>query len=95
MNGERRSFALLRPIVDTTAQNKIRELIPLAEDLVGPTASPFGFLLLFIVHPLLSLLLYLPLRDAHDGTDPGLLRFFAMRFYVTDVFATLFLRLFR
>ena len=26
-NGERRSFALLRPIVDTTAQNKIRELI--------------------------------------------------------------------
>jgi hypothetical protein len=27
VNGERRSFALLRPIVDTTAQNKIRELI--------------------------------------------------------------------
>ena len=27
MNGERRSFALLRPIVDTTAQNHIRELI--------------------------------------------------------------------
>ena len=27
MNGERRSFALLRPIVDTTAQNRIRELI--------------------------------------------------------------------
>ena len=27
MNGERRTFALLRPIVDTTAQNKIRELI--------------------------------------------------------------------
>ena len=26
-NGERRSFALLRPIGDTTAQNKIRELI--------------------------------------------------------------------
>src|SRR5262245_14464021 len=26
-NGERRTFALLRPIVDTTAQNKIRELI--------------------------------------------------------------------
>ena len=25
--GERRSFALLRPIVDTTAQNKVRELI--------------------------------------------------------------------
>ena len=27
VNGERRSFALLRPIVDTMAQNKIRELI--------------------------------------------------------------------
>ena len=27
MNGERRSFALLRPIVDTTAHNRIRELI--------------------------------------------------------------------
>src|SRR5207253_6276295 len=27
VNGERRSFALLRPIVDTTAQNKVRELI--------------------------------------------------------------------
>ena len=27
VNGGRRSFALLRPIVDTTAQNKIRELI--------------------------------------------------------------------
>lgn len=27
INGERRSFALLRPIVDTTAQNTIRELI--------------------------------------------------------------------
>jgi hypothetical protein len=27
VNGERRSFALLRPIVDTTAQDKIRELI--------------------------------------------------------------------
>ena len=27
VNGERRSFALLRPIVDTTAQNKIREII--------------------------------------------------------------------
>jgi len=27
VNGERRSFALLRPIVDTTAQGKIRELI--------------------------------------------------------------------
>ena len=50
-----------------------------------------AFRLLFIVHPLLSLMLYLPLRDAHGGTDPGLFRFFAMRFYVTDVFATLFL----
>ncbi|MGH9809701.1 MAG: hypothetical protein ACRD9W_21025 [Terriglobia bacterium] len=27
INGERRSFALLRPIVDTTAQDAIRELI--------------------------------------------------------------------
>jgi hypothetical protein len=27
INGERRSFALLRPIVDVTAQERIRELI--------------------------------------------------------------------
>jgi len=27
VNGERRSFALLRPIIDTTAQDRIRELI--------------------------------------------------------------------
>ena len=27
MNGERRSFALLRPIVDTTSQNRLRDLI--------------------------------------------------------------------
>jgi hypothetical protein len=27
VNGERRSFALLRPIVDTTAHNRIRDLI--------------------------------------------------------------------
>jgi hypothetical protein len=27
VNGERRSFALLRPIVDTTAQNKLREIV--------------------------------------------------------------------
>lgn len=27
VNGERRTFALLRPIVDTTAQNRVRELI--------------------------------------------------------------------
>jgi hypothetical protein len=27
VNGERRSFALLRPIVDTTAQGRVRELI--------------------------------------------------------------------
>ena len=27
INGERRSFALLRPVVDTTAQNNLRELI--------------------------------------------------------------------
>jgi len=27
VNGERRSFALLRPIADTTAQSRIRELV--------------------------------------------------------------------
>jgi hypothetical protein len=27
VNGERRSFALLRPIVDVTSQNKLREMI--------------------------------------------------------------------
>ena len=27
VNGERRSFSLLRPIVDSTAQNRIRDLI--------------------------------------------------------------------
>lgn len=27
VNGERRSFALLRPIVDTTAQSRVRDLI--------------------------------------------------------------------
>jgi hypothetical protein len=27
VNGERRSFALLRPLVDATAQNRLRELI--------------------------------------------------------------------
>ena len=27
VNGERRSFSLLRPLADTTAQNKIRDLI--------------------------------------------------------------------
>ena len=27
VNGERRSFALLRPVVDTTAQDKLREII--------------------------------------------------------------------
>jgi hypothetical protein len=27
VNGERRSFSLLRPIVDSTGQNKLRELI--------------------------------------------------------------------
>ena len=30
VNGERRSFALLRPIVDATAQNKLREFILVA-----------------------------------------------------------------
>jgi hypothetical protein len=27
VNGERRSFALLRPIVDVSAQNRVRELV--------------------------------------------------------------------
>ena len=27
VNGERRSFALLRPVIDVTAQNKLRDLI--------------------------------------------------------------------
>ena len=27
VNGERRSFSLLRPVIDSTAQNKIRDLI--------------------------------------------------------------------
>lgn len=27
VNGERRSFALLRPVVETTAQNKVRDII--------------------------------------------------------------------
>ena len=27
VNGERRSFALLRPVVDTTAQHKLRDII--------------------------------------------------------------------
>jgi hypothetical protein len=27
VNGERRSFALLRPILDSTAQNRLRELV--------------------------------------------------------------------
>ena len=32
INGERRSFALLRPVVDTTAQERVRELILEAYD---------------------------------------------------------------
>ncbi len=27
VNGERRSFALLRPIIDSTAQNRVRDLV--------------------------------------------------------------------
>ena len=27
VNGERRSFSLLRPVIDTTAQNRVRDLI--------------------------------------------------------------------
>ncbi len=32
VNGERRSFALLRPIVDATAQDRVRDLILSAYD---------------------------------------------------------------
>src|SRR5258706_13991358 len=32
VNGERRSFALLRPIADVTAQNRVRELVLEAYD---------------------------------------------------------------
>jgi hypothetical protein len=32
VNGERRSFALLRPIADATAQNRVRELVLEAYD---------------------------------------------------------------
>jgi hypothetical protein len=48
INGERRSFALLRPIVDTTAQNRLREAILAAyeeyehlanAEPVGPTTA--------------------------------------------------------
>src|SRR3984893_6237899 len=42
VNGERRSFALLRPIVDTTAQNAVRDRILEAyakyEEAAAPTA---------------------------------------------------------
>ena len=43
VNGERRSFALLRPVGDTTAQNRVR-------DLVLQAFSPF----LFVSHLLFS-----------------------------------------
>ena len=32
MNGERRSFALLRPVFDTTAQHALRDLVLTAYD---------------------------------------------------------------
>lgn len=38
VNGERRSFALLRPIEDTTAQNRIRDLIIAAYEEQAKTA---------------------------------------------------------
>jgi hypothetical protein len=41
VNGERRSFALLRPILDSTAQNRIRELIVTAyQEHAERTAMP-------------------------------------------------------
>ena len=41
VNGERRSFALLRPITDTTAQERVRELVlqPYAEYEDGATRA--------------------------------------------------------
>ena len=40
VNGERRSFALLRPIVDTTAQNAVRELVLAAYAAYEEAAAP-------------------------------------------------------
>jgi len=42
INGERRSFALLRPIVDTTAQERIRERILDAYAVYESTAQASG-----------------------------------------------------
>jgi len=39
VNGERRSFALLRPIMDATAQDRIRELILAAYEKVEAEAA--------------------------------------------------------
>jgi len=39
VNGERRTFALLRPIVDTTAQSKLRDLILEAFQAYGERAA--------------------------------------------------------
>ena len=39
MNGERRSFALLRPITDSTGQTKLRELILAAYDEYAAAAA--------------------------------------------------------
>ena len=39
VNGERRSFALLRPIVDATAQDRVRDLILSAYDQYEQEAS--------------------------------------------------------
>ena len=39
INGERRSFALLRPIVDATAQDRVRDLILSAYDQYKQEAS--------------------------------------------------------
>jgi hypothetical protein len=40
VNGERRSFALLRPIADTSAQNRVRELV--LEAFAEYEAEPVG-----------------------------------------------------
>ena len=42
VNGERRSFALLRPIIDATAQDRVRDLILSAYDQHEQEASAEG-----------------------------------------------------
>ena len=42
VNGERRSFALLRPVVDATAQDRVRDLILEAFDQAEAAAAAAG-----------------------------------------------------